>query len=112
LNDDTGGGPGATGIAVSANSMVAYTGSSGAGAYTNGGDGEVMAAASASAKAAPKEALYFAVRSSMHPDDVDDNGVYQMAADGTTPTQDLVDGCLDDDLGGGTPWFLRGGSGS
>lgn len=108
LDDTNGGGPGATGIATSVNSFVAYSGAAGAGGYANGGDGEVMSCVAASSKAAPDDALYFGVRSSMDPLDVDDNGVYQLAADGTAPDQTSVDGHVTTNFN--TAWHLRGGS--
>jgi hypothetical protein len=111
LEDTNGGGPGATGIAVSANSAVSYSGAATAGGYANGGDGEVMAAVSASLKAAPKEALYFGVRSSMHPDDTDDNGVYQLSA--WLYDEDAPDATKVEAFTTGTDfnadWALRGG---
>ena len=108
LDDDNGGGPGATGIAVSVSSIVYYTGRTGAGGYTNGDSGEVMSCCSVSTKASPKECLTFAVRSSQHPNDTDDNGVYQRSNEGTAPTSAFVSGCLTEDFSTHAKWHLRG----
>ncbi len=109
LDDSNGGGPGAAGVATSANGLVDYSAAAGAGGY-GGPAGMIMSSVSASSKANPADALFFAVRSSMDPGDVDDNSVYQLAADGTQPVIGTVTGYLTADFGAGDPWFKRGGS--
>ena len=105
---DSGAGPGVMGIAVSATSLVSYSGALGAGGYT-GGAGSVMSCVSISLKAAPADSLFFAVRSSMDPNDNDDNGVYQLNLGGTTaPTQGDVTSYMNTNYSGS--WYLRGGS--
>ena len=88
--------------------MVSYSAAATAGGY-GGAAGEIMSCVSVSSKAAKADALYFAVRSSTNPNDTDDNGVYQLAADDIVPTQAKVTAYT---IGTNfnTAWNLRGGS--
>ncbi|NOX33898.1 MAG: hypothetical protein GXP56_09200 [Deltaproteobacteria bacterium] len=110
LDDSTGLGPGVSGIAISANSYANYSGAATAGGYA-GAAGQIMAACAASRKADKAVAIYVAVRASMDPVDVDDNGVYQRAANGTAISTGTVDGYLTGvAFKTATGWLLRGGS--
>lgn len=105
--DGTGGGPGVSGIAVSAAAYVVYSAASGSGGYTASTTGQTMACVAYNTKADAEVQLMFGVRSSMVPGDNDDNRVYQLGAQGTAFTSSSA--TTNHDFTG-TGWLVRGGS--
>ena len=107
LTDPTGGGPGVKSIPVANGSFVAYSADWNAGGFA-GNAGQIMACVAAHSKANPDDVLYFAVRGSEDPVDLDDNRVYQLPFFGTVPTMALVAAEVTTDFSGF--WHIRGGS--